>query len=161
MTVSREELAQRMDRFRDGLRTAGVKVTHQRAEICRELAKSTDHPDAERICRGVRKRVPAVSLDTVYRTLWLLLHLGLGSALGARDRVRFDGNAKPHHHFICQRCGTTSDFYDDGFDQLGVPASASALGRIERMQVVLRGVCPRCLREGAKRAPRRAAPDHT
>ena len=160
MKVDRHELDQRMELLRDGLRAAGVKVTHQRVEICRELANSTAHPDAERIYHGVRKRVPTVSLDTVYRTLWLLLDLGLVSTLGGRDRIRFDGNARPHHHFVCQKCGTTSDFYDDGFDRLGIPKSASALGRVDRMQVVLRGVCPRCLRGGAKRAPRSQARGH-
>ena len=59
-----------------------MKLTHQRMEIFREVARTADHPDAQTVYERVRKRVPAVSLDTVYRNLWLLSDLGLLSTLG-------------------------------------------------------------------------------
>ena len=52
-----------MNHFKEGLRRSGVKLTHQRLEIFREVVKSSDHPDVETIYKGVRKRVPTVSLD--------------------------------------------------------------------------------------------------
>lgn len=137
-----------MDRFRGTLRRAGVKLTRQRLEIFREVAGAGDHPDAETVYRGVRKRVPAVSLDTVYRTLWLLLDLGLIATLGhPRERVRFDGNAEPHHHFVCTRCGRAHDFHSEELSQLRIPDAVRALGRVEKTQVEIRGLCARCLRE--------------
>jgi len=42
-------------------------------EIFREVAQAGDHPDAEKVFQGVRERMPTVSLDTVYRTLWWCL----------------------------------------------------------------------------------------
>ena len=69
-----------MQHFEQVCRGAGVKLTHQRMEVFREVALSGDHPDAETIYRRVRARIPTVSLDTVYRALWLLAELGLGKA---------------------------------------------------------------------------------
>ena len=146
MSVSSEELNQRMDQFKDGLRRAGVKVTHQRLEVFREVAQSKEHPDAETIYEGVRKRVPTMSLDTVYRTLWLLCDLGLVATLSAsRERARFDANMNSHHHFVCSRCGATYDFRNAEFDALSIPASVLRLGRVERAQVEVRGVCRECM----------------
>ena len=139
-----EELARQLDRLRAGIARAGIKLTHQRLEIFREVAGSGEHPDAETIYRGVRERVPSVSLDTVYRTLWLLLDLGLITTLGARDRVRFDGNMKPHHHFVCSKCGLTRDFYSDEFDHLQIPEAVHSFGSVQKAQVEVKGVCNRC-----------------
>jgi Fur family peroxide stress response transcriptional regulator len=134
-----------MNHLKEGLKRVGVKMTHQRLEIFREVAKSGDHPDAETIYKGVRARVPAVSLDTVYRTLWLLLDLGLLTTLGPpRERVRFDANMTPHHHFICTKCGVAHDFYSEEFDHLRIPEAVNALGIVEKAQVEVRGLCSRC-----------------
>ena len=136
---------QALERFRGALRGAGVKVTHQRTEIFRELLATSEHPDAETVFRGVRTRVPQVSLDTVYRTLWLLIDLGLISTLGPpRERMRFDANTLPHHHFICLRCGQARDFLSPEFDELAVPPDAREFGQVQRTHVELRGICRAC-----------------
>ena len=151
MEIGPEALQKRMNHFRDGLRRSGVKLTHQRLEIFREVAKSGEHPDAETIFKGVRERVSTVSLDTVYRTLWLLLDLGLITTLGApRGRVRFDANMSTHHHFVCTRCGMTRDCYSEQFDQLNIPRAVKALGRVERTHVELSGICSRCSKKKGK-----------
>lgn len=145
MERKKEELQERMNRFTNGLRRSGVKVTHQRLEIFREVAKSGDHPDVETIFKGVRGRVPTVSLDTVYRTLWMLLDLGLLATLGPpHGRVRFDANMNSHHHFICLKCGMTHDFYSEQFDRLKIPDAVKSLGSVKTSQVEVRGICLRC-----------------
>lgn len=131
--------------LREALKQAGVKLTHQRIEIFREAVNSGDHPDAESILRGVRRRMPTVSLDTVYRTLWLFVDLGLMGTLGPpRDRVRFDPNVRPHHHFVCTRCGRTHDFYCERFDHLNLPAEVAQFGKIDTTQVEVKGLCREC-----------------
>jgi len=126
------------------LKRCGVKLTHQRMVIYQEIAKSREHPDAESICKAVRKKLPMVSLDTVYRTLWLLQDLGLIHALRSRDRVRFDGNKSAHHHFVCRKCGQLLDFYSPEYDRLEIPESLSAIGIVENAQVEVRGICRSC-----------------
>ena len=118
MKVDEAELGRRMEAFKTASREAGVKLTHQRLEIFREIAGSLEHPDAETIFRAVQPRMPTVSLDTVYRTLWLLNELGLVATLGPRrENIRFDANLRPHHHYVCVRCGLTRDFEAPDFDE--------------------------------------------
>jgi len=148
MALVPDEIQHRMTRFKEALRRAGVKLTHQRLEIFSEVARTGEHPDAETVFRGVRDRLPTVSLDTVYRTLWLLIDLGVLTALGPpRGRVRFDANMRAHHHFVCTHCGLTRDFYSPVFDALQVPAAVKTWGRVERMLVEIHGLCARCVKE--------------
>lgn len=130
-------------------RAAGVKLTHQRLEIFRELAGNLDHPDAESLYRAVRERVPTVSLDTVYRTIWTLHELGLVATLGPRrDAIRFDVNLEPHHHYVCVRCGLVRDLDPDEIGAVRVPESVHALGDVIEARVEIRGVCSRCQATG-------------
>src|SRR5450759_5702430 len=99
--IEDSEVELRLERFKGAAKQAGVKLTHQRLEVFRELASSLEHPDAETLLHGVQARLPTLSLDTVYRTLWMLNNLGLIRTLGPRrDSVRFDANLAPHHHYV-------------------------------------------------------------
>lgn len=133
----------RLAEWRAAAKAAGLKITHQRLEIFRELSSRDEHPDAEAVFQAVRERVPTVSLDTVYRTLWMLHDLGLITTLGHR-RVRFDTNVGRHHHFVCVRCGLVSDFESDELDQLEVPDAVRGLGGVLEARVEVRGVCAAC-----------------
>jgi Fur family peroxide stress response transcriptional regulator len=143
--VESAELERRLEKYRAGFRAAGVKLTHQRLEIFREVASSLEHPDADAVFRRIRRRMPTVSLDTVYRTLWLLDELGLITTLGARlGSVRFDPNLVRHHHYLCVRCGLARDFTSTDLDGLRIPESVKRLGSVVATQVEVRGVCERC-----------------
>lgn len=146
MKVAAIDVRQRLQELGEGLRKSGVRLTHQRLEICREIASSNNHPDAETVHLGVRRRVPTVSLDTVYRTLWTLRDLGLIDTLGIpHARIRFDANTTQHHHFVCVKCGDVRDFHSDEFDRLKIPEEAAAYGTAGRTQVEIRGSCLSCL----------------
>ncbi len=145
MKTSKGKIEQRMENFMDLCRNAGVKLTHQRMEIYREIAQTGDHPDAETVFQGVRERIPTVSLDTVYRTLWLLSDLNLINIMGPlRERTRFDANLSRHHHFVCIRCGLTRDFYSPELDVLQISKSVKSFGHVEAAQIEVRGVCLAC-----------------
>ena len=148
MKVSSPEVKQRMAHFEEVCRKSGIKLTHQRIEIFREVAQTGDHPDAETVYQGVRKRMPTVSLDTVYRTLWMLKDLGLVTTLGAaREKTRFDANLNPHHHFVCARCGLMQDLVCKEFDKIQPPESVKELGQAETTHVEVRGVCLTCAKQ--------------
>ncbi len=137
----------RLEHLQAAARKAGVKLTHQRLEIFRALASREDHPDAEALHRAVRRRVPTVSLDTIYRTLWTLHDLGLVTTLGPqRDRVRFDANLERHHHFVCVRCGLVRDFQSEPLSNLTLPEEVTALGSVHDAHVEVRGTCQPCRR---------------
>jgi Fur family peroxide stress response transcriptional regulator len=156
LKTDKREIEHRMMRFEQVCRSAGVKLTHQRMGIFHQVAQTSDHPDADTVYQGVRKRIPTVSLDTVYRALWLLSDLGLITTLGPpRGRTRFDANLRRHHHFVCRRCGLTGDFYCDAFDKLRLPQSVRTIGSVETMYVEARGVCRKCATKEEARSKRK------
>lgn len=141
----KERVEKRVAEFLDTCRRQGVKATHQRTEILRELAGSTEHPDAETIFARVRQKIPAISFDTIYRTLRLLEDRGVIARVGSiRDRTRFDANTDRHHHFVCTECGMIADFYSDIIDRFPVPREVCEMGSVEGAYVELRGICRKC-----------------
>ena len=149
MTISAKELDARMRAFVEGCAGRGVKLTHQRLEIYRELAGTETHPDADTLYRGVKKRVPTVSRDTVYRNLKLLAEHGLISVVGMSDeRLRFDANMRRHHHFVCTHCGLIRDFESKKMEAVPFPKEASEWGEPHSLYVELRGICVACRSRG-------------
>ncbi len=145
MKVPREILAGRMTAFREMCERRGLKVTHQRLEIYRELASMEEHPDAEAIHSRVRRRIPTVSLDTVYRNLKLLADHGLISVVGmSHERLRFDANMAPHHHFVCVKCGLIRDFSSSCLGILTPPDEVKEFGEPLSVHVEVKGVCSVC-----------------
>jgi Fur family peroxide stress response transcriptional regulator len=138
-------IEQRLARFKQAAREAGLKLTHQRLEIFRELAATAEHPTAETIFQSVHARLPTVSLDTVYRTLWMLNDLGLITTLGPRrDSVRFDANVDHHHHYVCIRCGLVRDIESTELDAVRPPRAVSKFGSVVDTHVEIRGICEAC-----------------
>lgn len=143
--INTQELKNRIDKFIEKCHDAGVKVTQQRIEIFKAIVQAEDHPDAEKIYQKLRRKLPTLSLDTVYRTLWVLNDLGVITTLGgSRERTRFEGNLSHHHHFVCTICGLTADFYSDEFNELKMPDSLLELGKIASTHVEVRGTCRKC-----------------
>lgn len=158
MKVGVEEVDRRVQRFEAVAREAGIKLTHQRLEIFRAVASSLEHPSAEVVHEAVKATTPTVSLDTVYRTLWLLSDLGLLSTMGPRQGgVRFDANVDKHHHFVCTRCGLVRDFESDDLDALQLPDAVNRFGRVTSAQVEVRGVCQSCADGSSNRRPKRSS----
>ena len=92
-----------------GLRARGLRLTRPRRIILETVRATTAHPGAAAVYRQVRRRLPRVSLATVYRNLRRLAAEGL-----LRERVepaglRFDGNTDRHDHFTCLACGRIYD----------------------------------------------------
>ncbi len=142
---NRSDIEIRIESFKDRLREAGVKATHQRMEVYRTVIESQEHPDAEKIFQIVSKRVPTISLDTVYRTLWLLKDLGLISTIETTQaKTRFDANIDTHHHFVCSECGAIIDFYSEEFDKLEIPREIEELGKASCLLVEIKGICNKC-----------------
>lgn len=140
------EVKHRVDSLSRALRASGLRLTHQRLEVVRELAGSDDHPDAERIYRAVRQRIPTISLDTVYRTLATLSDLGLVKRVALTPGpARYDADTSGHHHFVCTRCGLIRDVEDEELDAVRAPRGTASLGSVESVEVQLRGICTACL----------------
>jgi len=143
--VPEREVEKRVQVFIRMCRQLGMKVTHQRLEIFRELAASASHPDAESIYKAVRRHMPTISRDTVYRTLATIETAGLIRKVEPIvESARYDANMRQHHHFICTKCGRISDFYSTELNDLPIPESVHELGIIASAHVEVRGTCSVC-----------------
>jgi len=141
-------IAEQLVVFERACRKAGLRLTHQRLEIYRELALSSDHPSAETLHKRLRGRFPTISLDTVYRTLATFANHGLINKVDTvESQGRFEVTYMRHHHLICSQCKEIIDFQWDVIDTISLPEKISAWGRIDNKNVVVYGVCKKCLSE--------------
>ncbi len=145
VALAKDEVNRRLDTLLDLCQRRGFKATPQRLEIFRQVAQTEEHPDADLIGARVRRRMPTVSVDTVYRTLTFLEENGLIQKVSRlHGSARFDANMQDHHHFVCTVCGGIWDFYDAALAGLPVPAAAAALGTASSVHAEVHGVCGPC-----------------
>jgi Fur family peroxide stress response transcriptional regulator len=128
----------------EAFRTAGRRMTPQRRAILSYLAGRTDHPSARKIYRALSRRVPSLSLATVYNTLAALVDLGLVREIDfeATDN-RYDTNLAPHLNLVCVRCSSILDFAHE----LPVPPETirAVLGfEVHGVRLEYRGLCAAC-----------------
>ena len=143
-TLSRQQLAD----LKQICEETGIKLTHQRLEIFKEIMSARDHPSAEVIYRRLRGKMPTIAIDTVYRTLATFDELGIVKKLHVMgERALFDANLDRHHHFVCTRCKEVEDIYWPEFDNSKLPEQAGRMGKILSRHLELRGICNRCMKE--------------
>lgn len=138
-------LEARMEAFMEAARRSGLRVTHQRIEIYRAVASMQTHPDADAVYQEVKKRIPTIALDTVYRNLKRLAEHGLVSIVGlSHESLRFDGNMDVHDHFVCTQCGMIRDFKSGQLAELSLPREARKFGKPQSVHLEVKGVCKAC-----------------
>ena len=97
----------------------------------------------------MRRRVPGISVFTLYRNLNAFEAAGVIDRVATwQGRARYDGNVDPHGHFLSERCGRIVDIEDGDLELPEIRCLNGRYGEIERMIVLLRGVCVECARTG-------------
>ena len=117
---------------------AGIKPTAQRIAIFRFLQEEANHPTADDVKIWMDKNFPMVSLATVYNTLNLFVKAGLLLELRFPhdDRVVFDMNTQPHHHFLDEQNG---ELIDLDLQQVRVESNLGDEFQIRETQTILIG----------------------
>lgn len=86
------------------------RMTKQKKAIYNILRGTTTHPPVEWIFSEASKIMPDISLATVYRNLSSLCQDGLITEMQyTKLQTRFDGDPRPHYHFVCLNCGKILD----------------------------------------------------
>lgn len=123
----------------------GSKFSRQREAIKEFLSHTAEHPTADTVYMNIRSVYPHISLGTVYRNLNLLAEQGEIMKLNCQDGCdRFDGNPKPHYHFLCMSCGRVLDLNMESIDHINEIANTGFEGRVEGHSVFFYGQCPEC-----------------
>jgi Fe2+ or Zn2+ uptake regulation protein len=127
------------------LRDRGQRVTVQRLVMHRVVRELDRHVTAEEVLHAVQRRLPGVSLPTVYATLELFEELGLVRRLATRPgaalyEARLDG----HHHASCRSCGLVLDLPVEVELAPGLDAARAAGFADPRAELVVSGLCAAC-----------------
>jgi Fur family peroxide stress response transcriptional regulator len=139
---------ERIRQFAELCRERGLPVTVQRRAVLEELLLSEEHPSADQIFQGVRRRIPGISHTTVYRVLELLVNLGLARRTGnPGSTTRYDPNLQRHHHLICSSCERISDLEDPSLDSMTLPEPERTGFEIVDYSIHFQGLCPECRRK--------------
>ena len=130
-----------------------VRMTCQRCAILEAVRGVKSHPTADEVYDMVRKKIPDISLGTVYRNLDILSANGAVVRLGPDEgKMRFDGDTSNHHHVRCAVCGRVDD--------VEVLSLVPPEARVQRMSdyritgynLEFVGICPTCIKEGRESA---------
>ena len=127
------------------LRDRGIQVTAQRLAVLRAVS-AQPHITAEGVAEAVRAEIGAISLQSVYDALSLLVTEGLLRRIQpAGSPARFENRVGDnHHHLICRTCGRVVDV-DCATGAAPCLAAVDDNGyEIDEAEVNYWGLCPSC-----------------
>ena len=126
------------------------RMTKQRKTILDEIIKVKTHPTADDIYSMVRKKIPHISMGTVYRNLEVLTDMDLIRTLMVDGIMHFDANTHEHYHIRCVICGKMEDLEMNPNEKLEKTASNFTNFTITGHKAEFFGICPVCKSKESK-----------
>ncbi|RWX49053.1 Fe2+ or Zn2+ uptake regulation protein [Candidatus Electrothrix marina] len=129
-----------------------LRMTHQRELILEELGNCHNHPTADALYERIKKKLPRISLATVYRNLEILSEAGMIRKLEISGRQkRFDKEIEQHDHIFCVQCRRVDDIKFDQSRLFSLEEEQSQGYKISGCRVEFYGVCPKCQTKNRKK----------
>jgi Fur family ferric uptake transcriptional regulator len=124
----------------------------QRQVILEELRKEKSHPTAASLYRIVRRRLPKISLGTIYRNLEILTSEGVINRLySAGSEARYDGNIDKCYHIRCTQCGRYEDLFGFSLNKANVNKKKLSGYKISGHYFEFFGICPDCQKKNGNK----------
>jgi Fur family ferric uptake transcriptional regulator len=144
-----------MHHARQTLREQGYRLTPQRNVIWEVPRDAGRHLTAEEVTAEVRTRLPDVNVSTVYRTLELLVGLGLVVETRLEGAAcYYEVSPEPtHHHFVCAQCGHVGHFGDELLTPVHEALTVRHGFEVSQIQVTAFGLCRQCRSGGDDAQP--------
>ena len=122
-----------------------LRMTKQRQAVLEVLRSFETHPTAREVHDRVRRRLPRISLGTVYRNLEILSACGIiGTLELACHQRRYDGEVGDHYHVCCIRCGRIEDAPVPRLANVEEALSEASGYDVVGHRLEFKGICPRC-----------------
>jgi Fe2+ or Zn2+ uptake regulation protein len=135
-------------------KSKNLRTTQQRTIILEELRRGKDHPSADEIYNRVKKRLPRISLGTVYRNLEILSQLGEIQELKLSGSLkRYDWNPNKHYHIRCVNCDRVDDAPIAPLNQIEDDLYEATVFEIIGHNLEFTGLCPDCTQKGREIEP--------
>ena len=133
------------EHFRELAWKHGLAATHQRNIIFEAVVAAPGHYSPEQIYAVVKRRVPSISLATIYNNLRMFVEKGLLREVSPHaSTLLVEGNLEPHHHLVCTRCKSVHDFTGDFIDFKRLARKAPGGFDLTEPLVEVFGLCRRC-----------------
>jgi Fur family transcriptional regulator, peroxide stress response regulator len=135
--------------FRDAVMNESPPVkyrtTKQKRMILEVLKSTNTHPTADWVYEKVRKKIPSISIGTVYRNLNILKSQGQILELNfGKGFSRYDGTPDNHYHFTCEECGRVLDVDVPLAHELDGKVEDSMRVTVNKHRLEFYGVCEEC-----------------
>jgi Fur family peroxide stress response transcriptional regulator len=132
--------------FRELCADHGIPATHQRQVLYEVMQTMPGHPSPEEVYARVKKRVPAISLATVYKNIHLFLERGVLKELSMHHgSLRVELNSiVHHHHMVCLHCKAITDIEEKDLGVLPAPRELPGGFQLERYSIDVIGTCAAC-----------------
>jgi len=126
----------------------GIRITKQRRVLLDQIDQLDTHLTADQLYNLVRKKIPNISLGTVYRNLEILSGAGLVKKLNIDgERSYYDGGLHDHYHARCVNCGRIKDVSADQVGDLDSEVHIKDFN-ITGHELVFVGLCSACGKKG-------------
>lgn len=122
-------------------------MTPQRRLILELLEDANTHLDAEAVYQRAREFDQYASLATVYRTLNLLMRVGIIEQRfldQERTRSYYEITGGEHYHFTCLDCGKVIEFETSLVDQIKAELREKYGLVVQRARIHFEGTCLDC-----------------
>jgi Fur family transcriptional regulator, peroxide stress response regulator len=137
--------------FRELCADHGLTATHQRQVLYEVMQTMPGHPSPEEVYARVKKRVPAISLATVYKNIHLFVEKGVLKQLSMHHgSLRVELNSLHHHHMVCSHCKAITDVEEKDLGFLPAVQQLPGGFQMERYSIDVIGICAAC--QKAKRS---------
>ena len=131
--------------FREVCAQHGIAVTHQRQVLYEAMQGMHGHPSPEEVYAQVKKKVPAISLATVYKNIHLFVESGVFREVSLHHgSQRVEMNGHDHHHMVCSRCKSIMDLDEKDLGPIAKRNRLPGGFLVERYSVDVIGVCAKC-----------------
>ena len=125
-----------------------ARFSPQRELILDILHATKAHPSAAIVYEEARKKMPNISLGTVYRNLNQLAASGQILRLTCDGKTdHFDACTDPHYHFICKCCGGVKALPLEPMTDILDKARACTSFQIDEATILFSGTCDNCQSE--------------
>jgi Fur family peroxide stress response transcriptional regulator len=119
----------------------------KREAILNVIRGTTSHPTAEWVYQQLKPKIPDLSLGTVYRNIAQFKNDGVIISVGVvNGQERYDGNPKPHTHFVCSSCRAVLDIPGEYLGKnAGEEIAEKYHLQVDFGEVIFHGICSECL----------------
>jgi Fur family transcriptional regulator, peroxide stress response regulator len=121
-----------------------ARNTRQLAMVWQAIKDDKSHPTADQVYARVRRKLPNISLGTVYRNLQKLVVSKKLQVLMLGRAQHFDPLVQRHQHFICEVCDRVFDVLVEAQRDIRPSKLPEEGFTVTSHQLAFYGICKGC-----------------